>query len=792
LAGQTTYAPYPTPLPHSREQGQVIANTAQNTAAGVRVRLLYDLANNRLDSAIAGLEAAVQKAPGDAKLLSDLSALYGERAHQQDRPDDYVAALEMADRAFSATPSAETAFNRALALEHLFLDGAASLAWMRFLASDDSSPWADEAKAHLAQLASPRRLKPQASPALTILALRRLKEQRGMQTTNVSYEASAQTLMARHLDSLGQPAEAWKYRYRDLAKAHSTPWGPPPQLIATLDSAVTASLKQGRPSAALDFQSYSINVAKKFHQQKELVLGRLRRSRIEAVLGQVPKAQRDFERACADLKSIPSWSRKDVAAAVDLARAEIAATEERAAAIAADFPSTEPWAPELLSASADFAFRLGDTDAAEDQLEAALDELERRREQVAPGNDRIAYLDQVHSIYERLIALELNLARPEKSLEVLERFRARTLLDRLQTFAEPNGANISPLNGRELRQRMPANTLLVVYAVIEKHLVTWLIRPEGIVVITHQSSWEDVSTLVERLHDAERRQEVLTELDRYLVRPWQNKIRIGDRLIFVPTSSLYRVPFAALVDSGSGRFLIQDHAVGVASSASEFVAAMEHDRTLSHRPLGSVLLVGDPTIEKSSDLPGLPGTAHEIDLLKGIYGGLDVRALLGGKATPANVLSLLERSDIVHLAAHALSDRDDPGRSHLMLSATEGTSGDLSARDIVRLRLTRTRVVMTAACSTQIGPVSPSEGALTLSSSFLATGVPAVVGSLWPVEDASTTRLSVRFHQELRRGADALSALRTAQLEEIESALGRTDWNWASFELFGGVVAREP
>jgi CHAT domain-containing protein len=153
---------------------------------------------------------------------------------------------------------------------------------------------------------------------------------------------------------------------------------------------------------------------------------------------------------------------------------------------------------------------------------------------------------------------------------------------------------------------------------------------------------------------------------------------------------------------------------------------------------------------------------------------------------------LLERSDVVHLSAHALPDRDDPARSHFVLAASEGTSGDLLARDIVRLHLARTRVIMMAACSTQVGPVSPSEGALSLSSAFLTTGVPAVVGSLWLVADEKTARLSVRFHQELRRGAEALSALRTAQLAEIESAPpGRTDWNWASFELFGGVAARE-
>jgi CHAT domain-containing protein len=63
---------------------------------------------------------------------------------------------------------------------------------------------------------------------------------------------------------------------------------------------------------------------------------------------------------------------------------------------------------------------------------------------------------------------------------------------------------------------------------------------------------------------------------------------------------------------------------------------------------------------------------------------------------------------------------------------------------------------------------------------------------LWHVEDESTMRFSVRFHQELRRGADAMSALRTVQLEEIAKQSGRSDWTWASFQLFGGVAAREP
>jgi hypothetical protein len=43
----------------------------------------------------------------------------------------------------------------------------------------------------------------------------------------------------------------------------------------------------------------------------------------------------------------------------------------------------------------------------------------------------------------------------------------------------------------------------------------------------------------------------------------------------------------------------------------------------------------------------------------------------------------------------------------------------------------------------------------------------------------------VHFHQEIQRGADAVTALHTAQLAEI--AAGAQDWTWAAFEVLGGT-----
>jgi CHAT domain-containing protein len=77
---------------------------------------------------------------------------------------------------------------------------------------------------------------------------------------------------------------------------------------------------------------------------------------------------------------------------------------------------------------------------------------------------------------------------------------------------------------------------------------------------------------------------------------------------------------------------------------------------------------------------------------------------------------------------------------------------------------------------------------LSLARPFLAAGVPAVVASLWEVEDEPTARLLTAFHRHLRGGESALAALRSAQRELLadpDPAL-RSPAYWAAFELFGG------
>lgn len=102
------------------------------------------------DEAIRALEDATSEEPASGRYQSDLAAAYLSRAQAADRPDDLTRGLTAAERALKADHNLlEARFNRALALERLYLTDQARKAWQEYLEYDPGSPWSEEARQHL-------------------------------------------------------------------------------------------------------------------------------------------------------------------------------------------------------------------------------------------------------------------------------------------------------------------------------------------------------------------------------------------------------------------------------------------------------------------------------------------------------------------------------------------------------------------------------------------------------------------------------------------------------------------
>jgi len=117
---------------------------------------VQQLLARRYDDAAESLLAAAREQPNNARYMSDVAAVQLERARLGLRPDDLPRALASADRARRLDPSLREAwFNRALATTALSLTGQAKVAWTEYLARDNASPWATEARKRLDELSKP-------------------------------------------------------------------------------------------------------------------------------------------------------------------------------------------------------------------------------------------------------------------------------------------------------------------------------------------------------------------------------------------------------------------------------------------------------------------------------------------------------------------------------------------------------------------------------------------------------------------------------------------------------------
>jgi CHAT domain-containing protein len=152
-----SYAPFTKPVPPATDRIAIPARLREasdkdspEALADIGVALLL---KGKLDDSITALDRAVSLDRRNAQIESDLTAAYLVRASQVGF-DDAVEALAHAMRAVHLDPSLpEARFNYALALEGLSLSHDAEASWSHYLEIDSISPWAKEARFHLAEIA---------------------------------------------------------------------------------------------------------------------------------------------------------------------------------------------------------------------------------------------------------------------------------------------------------------------------------------------------------------------------------------------------------------------------------------------------------------------------------------------------------------------------------------------------------------------------------------------------------------------------------------------------------------
>lgn len=616
-------------------------------------------------------------------------------------------------------------------------------------------------------------------------------------TDEKEHIAAAHLMTAENLSYQGDAERAWEHRIEALSLSHRI--GGSVYYYNTLRDGAEDLLRRGRLRGALALQSEMVAWSRRERDPLVMTETLLARSRTYLRLGDRQRATGDLDRAGELLMGVAQGERRlRLATDLRLARAEMDLASD---ASVKSISSAIVWAtqrrdrfrlPGLFAKRAQARLSAGDLDGAITDLDAAIAESERQRSEVREEPLRVSYLDQALPLYEEMVSLQMKRGRPDLAFGFAERVRARRLAERtssVDTAARP--AAMLGLN--ELAGRMPEGTSLVELAVLTDRTVAWLAGRGWTKVVELPIGRAELEQEVANLRGLIGRGSTaslarsIEVLSRALLQPLLTHLPEGEHLVIVPDECLYLVPFALLRDPGSGKYLIERMVLSYAPSASLYLKTLAREGGQPARPLNSVLVLADPKIDAAAfpELPSLPGAAAEAAGVAALYPTSDV--LTGRMATRAAFLARVPRYDVVHLAAHALPNLEYPLLSALPLAHSSHGSDAIYAHEIEQLDLHRTRLVVLGACATSLGRLSLSEGVFSLARPFLLAGVPAVVTSLWTIDDRAAQRLLIEFHHRLREGGEAAAALRGAQLTLLHSGQPELaePHNWAAFQLIG-------
>jgi CHAT domain-containing protein len=150
-------------------------------------------------------------------------------------------------------------------------------------------------------------------------------------------------------------------------------------------------------------------------------------------------------------------------------------------------------------------------------------------------------------------------------------------------------------------------------------------------------------------------------------------------------------------------------------------------------------------------------------------------------ATKTATAAHIGEAGLIHFATHGELNEADPLGSALLLTPEGTADGRLEVREVLRLDL-HARLVVLSACETGLGKLSRGDELVGLQRAFLYAGTPAVVTTLWKVDDRASYELMREFYRRLDTdgAAPALRAAQRAVMREFPQPFA-----WAAFGLTG-------
>jgi CHAT domain-containing protein/tetratricopeptide (TPR) repeat protein len=557
----------------------------------------------------------------------------------------------------------------------------------------------------------------------------------------------------------------------DSAASEAKSTGNPAAINEVLVTYAVASIKSGQPQIALNKLSLvpkpTASSDWRVADLKSVALLKLRRSAEALKESRVAVSLIEKERSSLGVGSLRSgYLANRISPFSHKVESELAAGDTAAAfATAAQVPGRS--LAERLGGLDDRGTRLSLV-ARNEKLLTRATELERRISEAREQKARSGQVD----------ALEIELSHVRTQYE--EKLARQAPLPRFGLL----GGSIPSLS--QVQALLNQGDALVLYLSGEDRLDAFFVTAH---TITHRAAPIGDRSLYDKVRfarDAIQRStesalalKSLGELNDILLMPFDRELSGVSRLIVVPHGPLGALPFAALKNRRTGRYLVEDKVVAYAPTVAALAIA----------PSSRIANVAiDVFVPIPDQLPATRGEAAAV-------GKLMRRSKLyfGRSSSKTLVRSAFLRGDIVHIASHGQHNSQNPLFSDIVVGGSQSSDdavSKLTVQDVMTLSTT-SPLVFLSGCETGLNMSNTAfafqsdEGSL--SQAFLFAGASSVIATLWPVEDSEAATIAADFYQSFSAGQNSASALAAAQRKAIGRKRGL---NWAAYTVTATGTAK--
>lgn len=456
-------------------------------------------------------------------------------------------------------------------------------------------------------------------------------------------------------------------------------------------------------------------------------------------------------------------------------------------------------------------------------LHSLTQHIERWRGKLVEDLEKIDALQQAQPLFAKVLEMSVALGDAKEALIFSEKSRARAFADLLTTRFEDNadrGLEDTPvtspeINFEQIKQIAKKNSATVVeYFVVKKEesevkIYIWVIQPNGNTVLEtvelDSSSQQQhfLSSLVTRTRASfgvsdsnsntldssfpndtapisidlsaklENSQALLAELYQLLIKPIEFYLDypLVEKVILVPHGSLFLLPFASLFNPKTKEYLIERHSI-ILSPALQALNLTQQNFTKNDQAENKLnnLIVGNPKMPFLGSPPkSLAKLPYAEMAAKAIAKLLLTKPLLDTQATKKEVLAQFPNAKIIHFGTHGEFNNTQPLKGWIALAPKEKEGGFLTVEEILALFAPpqavslNAELVVLSACNTGRGQIT-GDGVIGLARGLMASGVKAVLVSLWDVRDFPTACLMVQFYKYLLSESTPNKALKKAQM----------------------------